>query len=76
MSKKKNITTLDAFIDEQYGQRGASKREEFEQGYKAFKVGFLLHEARLKPACALSMAAFMDKIFVCSEILFIVSVTS
>ncbi len=48
MNAPTNITTLDQFITEQYGQQGSPKRDEFEQGYQQFKVGALLLEARLK----------------------------
>ncbi len=47
-TKKSNITTLDEFKDKHFGKRGAAKREEFEAGYENFKIGALLHEARLK----------------------------
>lgn len=49
MKKKKNnnLTSLDDFIDKYQGKRGTEKREEFEAGYEAFKLGTLLHEARL-----------------------------
>lgn len=45
--KKNNITTLDQSIEKEYGKRGTKKREDFEAGYKIFKLGALLHEARL-----------------------------
>ena len=48
MKKKNNTKTLDEFIDEQYGKRGSKKREKFEAGYENFKIGFLLHQARLE----------------------------
>lgn len=46
--KKNNIKTLDQLIDEQYGKKGTPKRDEFENGYQAFKIGALIHEARLE----------------------------
>jgi len=46
--KKNNIKTLDQLIDEQYGKKGTAKRDEFENGYQAFKIGALIHEARLE----------------------------
>lgn len=45
--KNSNLTTLDAFIDKHQGKHGTKKREEFEAGYDTFKLGSLLHEARL-----------------------------
>lgn len=46
--KKKHLKNLDEFIDEQYGKKGTAKRDEFEKGYDAFKVGFLIRQARRK----------------------------
>ena len=43
-AKKSNITTL----DQHYGKRGSAKREELEAGYENFKLGALLHDARLE----------------------------
>jgi len=48
MSKKSNTKTLDQFVDEQYGKKGAPKREKFEKGFEAFKLGFLIQQARLE----------------------------
>ncbi len=46
--KNKNIKTLTELIDQKYGKRGNKKREQWEQGFEAFKLGVLLEEARLK----------------------------
>ena len=43
-----NITSLDQYIEQQYGKRGTSKRETFEDGYENFKIGFLLQQARIE----------------------------
>jgi len=49
MKQKKNkLKSLDEFINEEFGERGTSKREKFEKGYEAFKLGALIHEARLE----------------------------
>jgi len=48
VKKKSNIKSLDQFVDEKYGTRGASKREKFEKGYQEFKLGAMIHEARLE----------------------------
>lgn len=48
MLKKNDIKTLAQFKDEQYGKRGTSKREKLEAGYEEFKLGALIHEARLE----------------------------
>lgn len=45
---KKNLKTLDQFIDEEYGKTGTSKRNKFEEGYENFKLGFLIQQARLE----------------------------
>jgi ribosome-binding protein aMBF1 (putative translation factor) len=46
--KKSNIKTLSEFKDEQYGKRGADKREKLESGYAQFKLGALIHNTRLE----------------------------
>jgi ribosome-binding protein aMBF1 (putative translation factor) len=48
MKKKGNLKGLDQFVEEQYGKRGASKREKLEKGYQEFKLGAMIHEARLE----------------------------
>ena len=48
MKQKRNLITLDRFIDEQYGKKGTPKRDKFEKGYEEFKLGFLLQQARLE----------------------------
>lgn len=47
-TKNKNILTLEAFKEKHYGKRGATTREVLELGYKDFKIGVLLQEARLQ----------------------------
>ncbi len=44
--KKLHLTSLDEHIEKQYGKRGTKKREEFERGYEAFRLGFLIEQAR------------------------------
>jgi len=46
--KNNNLTSLDDFIENQYGKRGTSKREKFEEGYENFKLGVLLQQARIE----------------------------
>ncbi|MDR2234221.1 MAG: helix-turn-helix transcriptional regulator [Tannerella sp.] len=43
-----NLTSLDQYIEQQYGESGTSKRERFESEYKNFRIGFLLQQARLE----------------------------
>jgi len=43
-----NIMTLDQFKEKHYGKVGTKKRDELEKGYENFKIGALIHEARLE----------------------------
>ena len=47
-TKNKNIKTLDQFKDKHYGVVGTAKRDELEVGYENFRIGAMIHEARLK----------------------------
>ena len=47
-AKNKNLMTLDEFKEKHYGKRGTKKREKLEAGYENFKIGVLLHQARLE----------------------------
>ena len=47
-TKESNIVTLDQFKEKHYGKRGTAKRDELEAGYENFKIGALIHEARLE----------------------------
>ena len=47
-TKKSNIVTLDQFKDKHYGKPGTIKRDQLEAGYENFKIGALIHEARLE----------------------------
>lgn len=47
-AKKENIMTLEEFKGKNYGNRGTIKRDELEADYENFKIGVLLHQARLK----------------------------
>ena len=46
--KKSNIMTLEEFKDKHYGKKGTKSRDDLDNGYENFKLGTLLHEARLK----------------------------
>ncbi len=48
MKAKNNTKTLDQLIDEQYGKKGTAKRDKFEKGYETFKLGAMIHDARLE----------------------------
>src|SRR5580692_8648169 len=47
-TKKGSVITLEQFKDRNYGKRGTAKRDELEAGYENFKIGALIHEARLE----------------------------
>ena len=47
-TKKNSILTLEQFKEKNYGKRGTSKRDALESGYENFKIGALIHEARLE----------------------------
>ncbi|MEI8115738.1 MAG: helix-turn-helix transcriptional regulator [Bacteroidia bacterium] len=48
MKANNNLKSLDQFVDAQYGEKGTSERDKFEKGFEAFKLGFLLQQARLE----------------------------
>jgi DNA-binding XRE family transcriptional regulator len=41
-----NLTTFADHLDSQYGKRGTTEREEFEEGFESFKIGVMLQELR------------------------------
>ncbi len=47
-TKNKHLVSFEAFKDSVYGPVGTKKRNEFEAGFENFKIGALLHEARLE----------------------------
>lgn len=47
-TKNSNIKTLDQFKDKHYGKVGTAKRDELEIGYDSFKIGAMIHEARIQ----------------------------
>jgi len=40
--------TLDDFKDKHYGVKGTKSRDELDKGYENFKLGALLHDARIE----------------------------
>ena len=46
--KNNNLQTLSEFKDEMYGNIGTVKRTVLEEGYQEFKLGALIHEARIE----------------------------
>ena len=46
--KDERLKSFDQHLDEKYGKVGTSKRDEFELGYEAFKLGVIIQELRKK----------------------------
>ena len=46
MKTKNNITTFEEFLNQEYGKIGTPKRDKYEQGFEAFKLGDMLQEMR------------------------------
>lgn len=44
----KSLTSYGDHLDQQYGKKGNSTRDRFEQEFEAFKIGVLIQEARRK----------------------------
>ena len=57
---KSSIMTLEQFKDKHYGKRGTARREELEAGYENFKIGALIHEARVQKG--LTQQELADKV--------------
>lgn len=47
-TKKSNTKSLDQLKEKYYGKKGTPERDKLEDGFKAFKIGVLLKEARKK----------------------------
>lgn len=45
-AKNNNIMNLESFKEINYGRRGSKERDELESGYKDFKIGAMLLQAR------------------------------
>lgn len=41
-----NLSSFNDHLDMQFGKRGTSEREEFEEGFESFKIGVMLQELR------------------------------
>ena len=46
MKAKINSTTFEEFLNQEYGKIGTPKRDKYEQGFEAFKLGVMLQEMR------------------------------
>lgn len=47
-TKNNNIKTLDEFKAKHYGEIGTEKRDELDAGFENFKIGAMIHDARLQ----------------------------
>ncbi|MCX8481397.1 MAG: helix-turn-helix transcriptional regulator [Sediminibacterium sp.] len=47
LMKNINLIPLEHLINEEYGQKGTSKRDKFEKGFETFKLGAMIQQARL-----------------------------
>lgn len=47
-TKNKNLTSFTDHLEKQYGKIGTAKRDAYEQGFEAFKLGVLIQEMREK----------------------------
>ena len=47
-TKNNNIKTLDEFKAKHYGEIGMEKRDELDAGFENFKIGAMIHDARLQ----------------------------
>ncbi len=48
MKAKSNTKTLSQLVEYHYGEKGTAKRDKFEKGYENFKLGAMIHEARIE----------------------------
>lgn len=47
-TKNSQLISLNDYLDEKYGKKGSPKRAKHDAGFENFKLGFLLHNARLE----------------------------
>jgi ribosome-binding protein aMBF1 (putative translation factor) len=45
---KSNLMTLEGFKDHNYSKLGTEKRDKLEAGYETFKIGTMIHDARIE----------------------------
>ncbi len=43
---KNKVTTFEEHLEKEYGKKGVRKRDKYEQGYEAFKLGVMIQELR------------------------------
>jgi HTH-type transcriptional regulator / antitoxin HipB len=54
-----NLTSFEDHLDQQYGKIGTPEREEFEEGFEAFRLGVMIQELRKENG--LTQAQLADK---------------
>jgi ribosome-binding protein aMBF1 (putative translation factor) len=59
-AKKNNVVSLEQFKDKHFGKQGTSKRDRLEAGYENFKIGVMIHQARLEKG--LTQEELADKV--------------
>ena len=42
----KKLKSFEEHLDEQYGKKGTLTRDQYEEGFEAFKLGAMIHELR------------------------------
>ena len=47
-TNNKNLITLEEFKEKNYGKPGTKERDELDAGYENFKIGALIHDARIE----------------------------
>ena len=55
----KNLISFSDHLDAQYGKRGTRRREQFEEGFEAFKLGVMLQQLRKK--CGMTQVQLAEK---------------
>jgi HTH-type transcriptional regulator / antitoxin HipB len=63
----KNLISLEDYISDTYGAVNTEVRENFEKDYQAFKLGYLIQEARIKSGLTqeqLALKIGMDKSYI------------
>lgn len=48
MKTNNDIITFEEHLNKRYGEKGTSKRNDFEEGFENFRIGVLIYEARKK----------------------------
>lgn len=56
---KNNLISFEDHLDQQYGKRGTTDRERFEEGFEVFKLGVMIQE--LRKANGMTQAQLAEK---------------